>query len=329
MSRFLAIVMILAAFLAGGNASAKESPAKLGIKPAGSDDAYFTLTLNPGDSKQLTVALTNLGPATMGARTYAADAYSLINGGFGVRLHDEPVEGTARWLEYPSETIDLESAATVTRTATLTVPSNTGPGEYIASLAIETAEPIPISDSGNAVVKQIVRQAIPVMITIPGERTPGLEIGDASYRLVADMPSVVFPVVNTGNVHLKPPGEFVLKDARGSEVSRLPITMGSVYAHDTTSAEIPLAQPLKPGQYTASLSLADSKESVQVSSGPRTFTVSDEQASTSQPVGSGSQRAPVKQATSAIPGWLLPALLGSVVTALVAAGVAFQLKRRE
>ena len=67
MSRFLAIVMVLAAFLAASNASAKEWPAQRGIKRAGSEDAYFTLRLNPGDTKQLTVELTNLGPATLGA----------------------------------------------------------------------------------------------------------------------------------------------------------------------------------------------------------------------------------------------------------------------
>ena len=45
--------------------------------------AYYS-TLEPGESSDLIVNLANYGTASVRARTYAADVYPIINGGFGL-----------------------------------------------------------------------------------------------------------------------------------------------------------------------------------------------------------------------------------------------------
>ena len=52
-----------------------------------------------------------------------------------------------------------------------------------------------------------------------------------------------------------PAGEIILKDESGNIVTRASVAMDSVYAGHETLVELPLIQPLEPGDYTVSLSL--------------------------------------------------------------------------
>jgi hypothetical protein len=230
------------------------------LQQGGEQSGNFTLTMTPGESRDLTVQLGNLGAETVRARTFPADVYSLVNGGFGARLDGEPTGGTTAWLSYPTETIDLAPAARLERTFTLSVPADAQPGEYQTSLVLQNADPFGDASATSEVsvaFKQIIRQALSVNITVPGPLVPGLQIGTATQQPVGGNTTVVVQVKNTGNVRLKPSGEFVLMDASGKALSRYPITMDTVYAGTETTAEMPFDQLLNPGEYTVSASLAD------------------------------------------------------------------------
>ena len=262
--KLFVVVMFFVCWLAATAAAQSQTqPAKLGIKPVGTDDSYFTLSMAPGETRELTVELGNFGESKVRARTYAADAYTIVNGGFGARLDGAPINGTTRWLDYPTSTIELEARTGVNRTFKVAVPAEAKPGEYITSLVIQDADAAPASSSGPVTIKQIVRQAIAVAITVPGPRSPHLEIGAASYRTLADRSHIAVAVKNDGNVLLKPSGEFVLRDTRGIEVSRYPIKMGSVYAGTDTFVDVPFAGRLEQGDYTVELTLTDQKEHTQ------------------------------------------------------------------
>jgi len=64
-------------------------------------------------------------------------------------------------------------------------------------------------------------------------------------------------VANPGNVDLKPTGQFILRDAAGTQLVHVPAVMDSVYARSATLFELSLATSLAPGNYCAELSLAD------------------------------------------------------------------------
>lgn len=258
----LLLVAIVAAFSALASVHGQGQALSLGIKPSGVDGNYFTLTMTPGETRELTVELGNFGEAQARVRTYAADAYTIINGGFGAKLDGEPVSGVTRWVDYPADTIELPARTGIKRTFKVTVPGDAKPGQYITSLAIQNADP-EVSSSGSVAMRQITRQVIAVAITVPGPAQPGVAIGAVTYRTVAGNSMIAVEIKNTGNTHLKLAGELVLRDASGAEVSRYPVTMDTFYAGMSTFVEVPFAGRINEGDYSVELSLADSEHKVQ------------------------------------------------------------------
>ena len=249
--------------------------------PIGQAGSYFDLTMRPGDIRILDVEIANDGDGSIGARTYAADVYTIINGGFGGRLRNEPQTGTTRWLDYPTAELDLAPGSRTTRSFTVAVPSNAGAGEYISSLILENDQPT--QSGGGVALNQVVRQAVAVVITVPGPRAPALGIGAATHTIVAGKSVVAVAVENDGNVRLKPVAEFTLLDATGATVSRATVPMDTFYAWTKTLVEVPLAARLLPGTYTVQFSLVDDAEGVRAAGEGIHFVVAAPAASAADP----------------------------------------------
>lgn len=256
-TRFVGVALAVAAMLGSAPAAAfaAESDVKLSLRPVGIDGQFFEVTMAPGETQTLEVELGNQGESAIAARTYAADVYTIINGGFGAELRDAPASGTTLWLEYPTEVFQLPPGQGIRRTFTVRVPSDAAPGEYITSLVLENDTPI--QGGGDVAINQVLRQALAVVITVPGPRTPRLEVGAAIHTIVADRSVVAVSVRNTGNVRLKPVAQFTLRDAAGAQVSQSTVAMDSFYAGTETLVEVPLAALLQPGAYSVGLTLED------------------------------------------------------------------------
>lgn len=335
LSKSLALILMLIALLAGAaRASAEEPSVNLSIAPVGVESSYFSLTMSPGESRDLTVEFANFGTSTVTARAYVADAYSLVNGGFGARLDGEPTSGTTLWVDYAGERLDLEPGSAVTRTFRVTVPAGVKPGEYLTSMALQNGEPVAVGNQDGAVsFNQVIRQVIAISIDIPGPRAPGLEIGAVTHKEVAGKSVVVFGVTNPGNVRLTPSGEFVLTTLDGTEVSRTPVSMNSVYAQTETSLEVPLAERLNPGDYFASLTLSDRDYAVTASSDHQPFTVNalptalGATESTSNGVAVNQPAGELESVESGEPDHLILVGAGALAMLLVS-GVLLAIKRR-
>jgi hypothetical protein len=254
----VALFLVLVALAAPGVALGQAGQVKLAPRPVGQAGPYFDLTMKPGETRSLDVEISNAGDATISARTYASDVYTIINGGFGGRLRDEPQTGTTRWLGYSTDVLELQAGESIARPFTVAVPADAGPGEYITSLVLENDRPI--GAGGALVFNQIVRQAVAVVVTLPGQRSPGLMIGAATHRVVAGTSIVAVAVANTGNVRLKPIVQFTLFDSAGARVIQSSVQMDTFYADTETFVEVPLAAPLLPGQYTVRMSLDDAAQ---------------------------------------------------------------------
>ena len=241
--------------VAVGPVSADHEPARLGLTPVGRDATFFELTMRPGDSAQLQVEAANFGHEEADARTYAADVYSIVNGGFGADLFGERPAGTTLWVSYPTQELTLGPEDAVVIDFEVSVPEATEPGEYITALVIENAEPV--VGSGGIAFDQVNRSAIAIAITVPGPQRPGLEIGELRHQEVAGISVITFEVANTGNVHLHPSGDFVLRRGADAEVASSPVTMGTVYAGTSTLLEAPVGELLPSGGYCAELRLTD------------------------------------------------------------------------
>jgi len=235
-----------------------ENIPKFGINPVGIDGSYFELTMNPGDTSTVTVEFGNFGTVEGVADTYIANTYTLINGGLGIDLAAEPARGTSLWADYANESFALEAGMAQTRAIGVTVPTDASPGEYLTSIVIQdgASASAPIENDGVA-FNTVSRQAIAIMITVPGPIVSGLSIGDVQHTTTGGNSVVRFAVENTGNARIKPAGEFVLTDTNGVEITRFAVTMESVFATDETFAEIPFSTLLNPGDYLVSLTLED------------------------------------------------------------------------
>ena len=254
----LAICALVSAFVlvvAPGSTLAADGHIKLALTPVGQSESYFDLTMRPGETRNLEVDIGNVGDDALVARTYAADVYTIINGGFGGRLRDESRTGTTRWLSYPTDVLEVSAGMWTRRSFSVSVPEDTEPGEYITSLVLENDEPI--RGDGEVAVNQIVRQAVAVVVTVPGQRSPALAIGEATHRILAGNSIVAVAVENSGNVRLKPMVTFALFDAAGAQVSQTSVPMDTFYAHTSTFVEVQLAALLLPGTYTVALTLDD------------------------------------------------------------------------
>jgi hypothetical protein len=251
---------LLAALVAPTAAHASEGQVQLAIRPIDQAGQFFDLTIRPGETRTFEVELANVGDAALAARTYAADVYTIINGGFGARLRGEPQTGMTLWLDYSTDVLQLPAGEGIRRTFSVAVPADAEPGEYITSLVLEND--VPIRGSGDIAIDQVVRQATAVVVTVPGRRSPALVIGAASHKVVTDRSVVAVALENSGNVRLKPVAGFVLLDAAGAEVSRASVPMDTFYAHTGTLVEIPLAALLQPGTYSVRLTLEDAAQDV-------------------------------------------------------------------
>jgi hypothetical protein len=90
----IASALGLLTLVAPGAASAGDAGIKLALRPIGQAGTYFDLTMRPGERRRLEVEIANVGTQRIAARSYAADVYTIVNGGFGGRLRDEPQTGT-------------------------------------------------------------------------------------------------------------------------------------------------------------------------------------------------------------------------------------------
>jgi hypothetical protein len=304
--------------MVGGPVRAAEPDIRLSLEPDGAPGTFFDLSLEPGDQRSLSVSISNQGTELVRARTYAADVYSIINGGLGARLRDEPVSGTTTWLDYPTEVFDLAAGQAAKRSIRLAVPGDIEPGEYITSVVIENDEPI--AAGGDTGFQQVVRQALAIVVTVPGEMTAALELGDARHSYLADRSVVGVALDNVGDRRLEPSGTVAITDSAQAEIERIPIVMGSVYAGTNTFVEVVLGSALPTGHYFAVVDLEDEGRGARVN-GMRPFVVGDPLDGESQ-LPPGSAAGPGQATIAAAPTEGNPAATAAALVALaIAIGV--------
>ncbi|MCU1634128.1 MAG: putative protein of unknown function cell surface [Micrococcaceae bacterium] len=267
----LGLVSLVVASPALATTDAESSPVKLSLRPVGQDGSYFALTMEPGETRQLAVELGNQGTDAIEAFTYAADAFTVTNGGFGAKERGSAPTRTTSWLSYSPGVLQLPVEQGLTRDFSVTVPEGTEPGQYLTSLVLENN--VAVEGSGDVALDQIIRQPIAVSIDVPGPSEPALELGTAGHTMTTNQSIIDVALANTGNTNLKPAGELTISDADGTVVSEAPITLNTFYAHTDSHASTTLAGALEPGDYTLSVTLTDATTGTTVTGTDLSFTV--------------------------------------------------------
>src|SRR5690554_1629135 len=204
----------------------------------------------------------------------------MTNGGFAVAGPEVPPTGTASWIDYPSKVYTFAPEEGIERTFTVTIPDDAEPGQYIAGLSLQTAEPLEVE--GSTFFSQIIRKTIAVFIIVPGEQTPSYDLGEPEAVPGARRTQIVVPVTNTGNVLVKPRGELTLTNEAGERVLTAPIAMGSVYAGTTAPLSVSVPSSVPVGDYSLSIELTDEETGTTASIAEATISITEAQEETVQ-----------------------------------------------
>lgn len=267
-----AVVSIL--FSGAGPASATAAPSDidvLSLTPINQSGGYFQLDLLPGQTQTVSVSRGNSGLQPIVARTFLANSYTIVNGGFGADLSSASASGTTSWISYADETLQLAPRSHNTANIVIAVPAAAGPGDYLTSIILENS--LAAGDSGAVRLNRVVRHALAISIHVPGRYEPGFGFGSISHQIARGHSVIDIALANTGNENLNPAGSLIIRDNTHATVAQSPITLGSVYAHTATQVESTLATGLRPGGYTLTIILTDEKTGLSESVRDRPFTV--------------------------------------------------------
>lgn len=244
------------------------------IRPAeGEDGDYFTLKADAGTTNELTVVLGNADDEPLNLLTYVNDAVPMTNGGLAIAEPEVPPTGPATWIDYATETYDFEPETGIERTFTVTIPEGTAPGQYIAGISLQTAEPLEVE--GTSFFNQIIRKTVAVFIIVPGPETPSFELGAPEIVPGTRRDQLMIPVINSGNVLVKPRGELVLRDGEGKTVLTAPISMGSVYAGTTAPMAVGIPPSVAAGDYALEVKVTDEATSTSTQISDETVAITD------------------------------------------------------
>ena len=327
------IVVVLFGMLAAP-AGADNDSIRLGIDAVGSDLPYFDLTLEPGDSVDLTVRFSNYGNVSTGASIFAADVRTIRGGGMGMADIDDDRTGATTWLDFEDEDLKLASDDQIERTVTVTVPEDTDSGEYITSVVIQNTEPVDIGDN-DARFDQTVRQAVAIAIDVPGDRPAQLRVGDAHHLTSGERSVVEVGLENIGQAHLRPEGSFALADTDGETLAASSIALDTFYAGTDTVIEVTFTDQLPPGDYRIRLSLEDPETGARVEMNELPLSVAEEDRETGADDDAGAgivgATSSAGQDSSSFPGWTvifggLMVLFGLMV--VLAVVIVLRLRRR-
>ena len=226
------------------------------IAPEGKGNGdYFDIHLGAGESATVSATIGNGSEIPVNAIIYAANAYSGINGGFNLNDSTQPVSDPATWVDFPTDTRVFQPKEVIQTTFTVSVPAGTPPGQYITGIAVETADAKPMPGSAQLLVKY--RLAAAILITVPGDVSPGFELGDVTAVTDGQTTTITGNIQNSGNIRVRPEGNLTFTNASGAVVVDAPIKMDSVYAGDSTTYQIFIPSPLPEGDYTVTVDLKD------------------------------------------------------------------------
>lgn len=232
---------------------------------------YFSVKLNPGESASLTASVVTVNSMPLALTAYVTNALSVANGGFGAGTQTDTLRAPASWIEFAPTSFKLGSNDTIDLPFTVTVPADATPGEYVAALIAQTDGPIAIHGSGA--LNQVIRSAIPVLVTVPGTLTARFTLQAPGVTVTGGQATLVIPVANTGNVRVRPAGDLAIADADGTSIGTLPIAMGTVFPGTETTIEVPLPAQMAPGTYVVSGTLTDPESKVAAEIPATTITV--------------------------------------------------------
>ncbi|TVR68572.1 MAG: hypothetical protein EA415_16195 [Sphaerobacteraceae bacterium] len=243
-------LLILLTFLIGVPALADQNgSASFGLEHVETGLTHIDLTLEPGESEELTLRHFVRDDAGVDVTVFPSNVYTVRGGGMGVNDIDQARTGATTWLDLQTTDFNLTPDEPIEQSITITVPEDADPGEYITAIVSAKADTEVGSDRP--------RQVVPVYIEVPGERNPDMELESVQHHVAEGQSVVALTLANSGNVHLRPEGSFAIRSLSGTTLADTAIGLDTVYARTSTRIEITFTEELPAGEYLIAIDLRD------------------------------------------------------------------------
>lgn len=204
---------VLAASAAPGD-SADPGPSGVSwlVQPAGPQGgadarSYLIHGVNPGESVEDAISITNTSEAELTLRVSGADAFTSSDSGvFGLRPTDERPQAVGSWVQLPVAEITIPARSRADVPVLISVPVDAAPGDHTGGIV--TTYTSQVTDEHGQPVLLETRIAVRVYLSVAGERLPRLSVQDlsSSFELSPDLLTgtlrLAYSVQNTGNVRL-------------------------------------------------------------------------------------------------------------------------------
>lgn len=249
----------LALFLAlcmGGVTSASPlplpGPSQPSIRPLSPAPVkgYWQLQVRPGERVPLRAEVRNVGQVRATFRVLATGAGTSSGTGVGY-----PAGGpTASWLHTTTTRVSVVPGAGVLVHATLTVPENAKPGQYVGGLEALGAAGKP-SAKGRVEIAQRDASVVAWVVTVGQPHVDRITWGRPSVSAAAG-PEIQFPARNTGQLLWGPKVNLALRTGSCGQPGKLLMAVTRQWAMTVPGTSwaypVPLSAALPPGRYCAS-----------------------------------------------------------------------------
>jgi hypothetical protein len=202
----------------GASFAQETSGAGIGLKPATIEEG-----LEPGTTKQYTVAISNLSGQDQLYYLYKKDITGVKDGGVPL-FADEAIEKTgfelSQWITLGSETIEIPKGQERTMSFVMSVPKDAAPGSHFGGIFVSAQAP-KLRESGAAIGYEVANI---ISIRVAGEAVERAQIRQFSTdNYFYGKPEVTFNVrvQNEGNTLIRPTGPLEINNMFGKTVAKL------------------------------------------------------------------------------------------------------------
>jgi hypothetical protein len=217
-------------------------------KPPG----YIGLVVSPGRTYRESVSVINYASRATRFWLYAADAYTIKDGGgFAVEDMTATPHDVAAWVSPLPKVITVPAGKQLNIAFSIHVPGTVAPGQHAGGIVIEDTTPQLIRVTGQLEVRRYLQVFTRVYLTVAGRISPDFALGG----LVVAHPQPPFPVVtrrsglitysvrNTGDAIISPTAQLTVTGLFGSTImtKALPAT-GQILPGSVASYSIPWHQ---------------------------------------------------------------------------------------
>jgi len=187
--RVLGVAALLASALVGLNAAAASADPTggFGAAPAHPNPnvpasrAYFQAVVAPGQSYNDEVVVTSTSDAALSLLISPVDGLTGQTSGAVYANRAAPVKKAGSWVTPSISALSLAPHGEALVPFRVIVPADATPGDHLAGVAVENANPQQ-AGSGQFAVTEVFRTVIGVEITVPGPAEPKVHLGTLALK---------------------------------------------------------------------------------------------------------------------------------------------------